>query len=173
MTSSQLRRGRTLAGALAAAAALAVAGCGGGGDGGGGSSKKDFEAATNSFCQAVTQAAQQVQKDATSLQGSASKDPKKAVRQLSGALGTFAQPTRTALDKFRAADAPDQYADFHDQVVKGFGTVVSKLQEAATAAKSGNVQAISALGRSLNGIKLPDPPKEIKDNAPACRDIAR
>jgi hypothetical protein len=170
MTNSLHRR----AGAAAAVAALAIAGCGGGdGGSGGGGDKAAFESATNTFCKSVTTAAQQVQKDATSLQGSAAKDPKKAVQQLSGALEKFASSTSSALDRFRAAKAPSDYADFHDKAVKGFDTVVSKLRDAAKAAKSGNVQAISALGTSLNGISLPDPPKSLKDKAPACADIAR
>jgi hypothetical protein len=171
MTISLYRR----AGAVAAVAALAIAGCGGGDDngGGGGGDKAAFESATNSFCQSITTAAQQVQKDATSLQGSAAKDPKKAVQALSGALDKFASSTSTALDKFRAAKAPGDYADFHDKAVKGFDTVVSKLRDAAKAAKTGNVQAISALGTSLNGISLPEPPQSLKDKAPACKDIAR
>jgi soluble cytochrome b562 len=151
--------------------ALVIAGCGGGGDAG--ASKKDYAASLNTFCSSVKGAAQQVQKDAAKVQASGgAKTPKQAVKTLAGPLATYATSTKAALDKFRTVKAPSDYADYQKKAVSGFDSVIAKLNEASSAAQSGDLKAITALGTSLSEVKLPTLPASLKDTARACADIA-
>jgi hypothetical protein len=170
MTSASTRR-RLGAGlsAVAIAASLGAAGCGGGGDN---SSSKDYASALNTFCKTVEDGSKQVQSDATSVQGSAAKDPKTAIKKLGGVLGTFADTIDGGLGKFKQADVPSKYQDFNKNATAGIADLVGKLRSAAKSASTGNVQAITTLGNTLDGVKLPDLPKDLTKNAPACSRIS-
>jgi soluble cytochrome b562 len=167
-----MRATRTRAAAALTTIALAggLGACGGGGDD---SSKKDYQSALDSFCKSVESGSNKVQTDASSVQTTASSDPKAAIKKIGTVLGTFATTIDDALTKLKGADVPSDYQDFNDGAVKGVDELVTKVRAAAKAASTGNVQAVTQLGSTLNDIKLPDLPKELADKAPSCSRISK
>lgn len=160
--------------ASAALACVALAGglgaCGGGGSD---SSKSDYQAALNQFCKSVETGSNKVQTDASSVQTTAASDPKAAIKKIGTVLGTFATTIDDALTKLKAADVPSDYKDFNQGAVSGVDELVTKVRAAAKAASTGDVQAVTQLGSTLNDIKLPDLPKELADKAPSCSRISK
>lgn len=166
----RLPRRRTAAALSCVALAGGLGACGGGDDGG---SKKDYQAALNTFCKSVEDGSKKVQTDAVAVQGTAAKDPKAAIKKIGGVLGTFATTIDGALTKLKSADVPSDYKSFNDGAVKGVTELVTKVQAAAKAAGTGDIQAVTSLGTTLGNIKLPDLPKELADKAPSCSRISQ
>jgi hypothetical protein len=143
-----------------------------GSSGGSSASKKDYQAALDSFCKAVETGSNKVQTDASSVQTSAATNPQDAIKKIGGVLSTFATTINTALGKLKSADVPSDYSKFNGQAVKGIGELVTKVKAAADAAATGNAAAVSKLGATLGNIKLPGLPKELADKAPSCSRIS-
>jgi hypothetical protein len=164
----------TRRGSAVALSCVALAGgltaCGGGDDGG---SKKDYQSALDTFCKSVETGSKKVQTDAVAVQGTASQDPKAAIKKIGGVLGNFATTIDGALTKLKSADVPSDYKDFNDGAVKGVTELVTKVQAAAKAAGTGDIKAVTSLGTTLGDIKLPDLPKELADKAPSCSRISQ
>jgi soluble cytochrome b562 len=165
-------RMRSSAACLAAAAALGLGACGAS-DGGGGNTS-DYKASLNTFCGSVDQAQKSVQSSIQKIQSDpkSARDPQSAIRGFGTALGGFGTDLHAALDKLKGAKPPEKYAKFHDGAVTAIGQLAGKVDEAAKATKSGNVQALSSFGSDVNKIKVPDVPKDLKQGVPKCDSLS-
>jgi hypothetical protein len=156
------RRNLTL---LAAFAVLAVvlAACGGGGSS---AAKANYASALNRFCTSFKGGVAKVQ-------AATSRIPRHATRQQ--ALGTFAsaidayaKAIRQGVQQLDEATPPSDYKSFNDGTVKGFTAAAGRLEQDAAKARDGNVQVLSNVGQDLEGIDVPDTPKDLQQAANAC-----
>lgn len=151
---------------LLAATAIVLAACGGGGGGGSSAAKANYADALNRFCTSFKGGVAKVQ-------AATSRIPRHATRQQ--ALGTFAsaiddyaKAIRQGLKQLDDATPPSDYRSFNDGTVKGFTAAAGRLQQDAAKARDGNVQVLSSIGQELNGIAVPDTPKDLATAASAC-----
>jgi hypothetical protein len=165
-------RMRSSAACLAATAALGVGACGGS-DGGGGNTG-NYKASLNTFCGSVDQAQKSVEADIQRIQSDpkSAKDPQSAIKGFGKALGGFGTDLHGALDKLKGANPPEKYAKFHNGAVTAIGQLAGKVDQAAKATQSGNVQALSSFGSDVNKIKVPDVPKDLKQGVPKCDSLS-
>lgn len=165
-------RYRTATASLAAAAVLALGACGG--DDSGEGSKDDYKSSLNTFCGAVSQSQKDVEAQIQKIQSDpdATKDPQNAIKGFGDALGTFASDLNKALDGLKDTSPPDEYKTFHDGAVKAIGELAGKVDEAATATKKGDVQALSSFGSEVDSIKVPDVPADLKNGVKNCDELS-
>lgn len=168
-----MTRARAGAAAIVASAVLALSACGGG-DGGGKDTKAEYKTSLNTFCGAVSKSQKDVEAQIQKIQSDpdAAKDPQAAIKGFGNALGTFADDLNGALDGLKKSDPPSQYKSFHDGAVKAIGQLATKVDEAATATKKGDVQALSSFGSDVDAIKVPDVPKDLKNGVKNCDELS-
>lgn len=164
-----LMRGRIGAGLACLALTGGLAACGGGNDDG---TKKDYQAAINTFCKTVETGANKVQTDVTAAQGAAASDPTKIFAKIGGALDSFATSVDGGLSRFKKADVPGEYKDFNNQAVSGISSLVSKLRDAAKAATAGDAAALTKFSQTLGNVKFPKLPADLAKGAPSCGRIS-
>jgi hypothetical protein len=156
-------RRRLSALATLATTALVAAGCGGGGA----ASKDEYAAELNDFCSQFLTATKDLQKTGSEL-GRNTK-PEDAAKKLGGAIGTFSGKIGDSLSGLEEIEPPKAYEDFNTGLVKGLGEAQTKLDRVAETAKTGDVKSLSNIGRTLGGLDVPEPPKDLEAKATKCR----
>ncbi|WP_372790586.1 hypothetical protein [Paraconexibacter sp.] len=168
---------------LGAAATLGLSACGGDD-----SSKKDYQASLNSFCDALLTKQKSLEGDVQAAASSAGSDPAKAATALGDVLGDYGTTLKTEIGKLGEADVPSEYKDFNDKLTKGINdvagiatTTAGKLKEidlsgVAKGDTSGLTElqgALTDLSKQSNPLENLEAPKELKEGAPKCDELSK
>ncbi len=161
-------RGRARRTAVAVTLVLltTATGCGGGG-GGGEPSKADYYTSIDRFCGKVAQAARRVSTDTAAVQRDTSAPAAERFAGITRSLTRFAGATETALKDLEGTGVPPAFKAYQDGTSKGFRRFIATLRDTAKDAEK-DPRVLTRLERRLNAVELPDPPREITQNAKAC-----
>jgi hypothetical protein len=159
---------RALLGA-AASLLLLTAGCGGSSsdDAAADRARTAYAKQVDAYCSDVRSATEDFQRAADSLR--ASTTPSTVARRFGDALEDLADGFADGTADLRGAKPPEAYADFNAQAVRALREATTRLRSVARSARSGDADALSAVGSQLGDLRVPDAPEQLLRDAPSCR----